>query len=426
MSRNEDDLFSPFGDFGFTDGPEDINGGGGSTGASTPPPVFSPPPPVETTTIFCADGRLSLNDPSYSCDAYQAFPGEFCSNLSIFLAECNPNEGVSTPPPTITPPPTRSFITVSCCVDDGTGNCASDCTEYSTVDGLCPSVSEGDDFFGALRLIPCDQFRTPPPVIVTPPPVITPPPTSVTPPPVTPETEIFTVYCGPTSGFEDCARYDVTITKNSDSSATRLCSLVSQTTGRTLIPCDPARPITPPPVTPSPVTPPPVVSPPTVGPTPPPTVPVTPPPVAITPPPVTPPPVAIPTWRSCIDGKLYEGTPPSGYRLSSYRGAGGGVCWEPSTDVGFNPSPDGANFTYQRGSSSFPTPFEFEVENPSFGLSYKITFQTNTDYFTVTPREITIDPQSKRKINIEPRRDRLENLGDGLTNFNLRVDIEEI
>jgi hypothetical protein len=148
--------------------------------------------------------------------------------------------------------------------------------------------------------------------------------------------------------------------------------------------------------------------------------------VAPTPPPVTPSPVAPPTWRNCADGKLYEGTPPQGYKISSYGGAGGGVCWEPSAEIGFNPSPDNVNFIYQRGSSAFPNPFEFEVENSTFGISYKINFETNADYFIVTPREIRLEPRSKRKINIEVRRDRLENLGDGLTNFNLRVDVEEI
>jgi hypothetical protein len=349
-----------------------------------------------------------------------------------------------------TPSPIRPLIPVNCCVDDGTGQCGSDCISYDTVDGLCPTIGEGDNFtltlgFGGLTLIPCDPFRTPPPVAPTPPPTITtPPPVIVVSPPVDVGTESVPVFCGPTSGFEECQRYDVLITRNSDTSPSRLCSLVSLNIGRTVVPCDPQRPATPPPTAPPPVTPPPVTvptpapvtvptPPPTQGQTPPPTAPptpppifVTPPPVAPTPPPVTPPPVAPQTWRSCIDGELYEGSPPQGYKISTYRRAGGGVCWEPSTEVGFNPSPDKANFIYQRGSSNFPNPFEFEVENPSFGVSYKINFETNSDYFNVTPREIRLEPQSKKQINVEVRRDRLENLGDGLTNFNLRVDIEEI
>jgi hypothetical protein len=342
--------------------------------------------------------------------------------------------GTSAPPPT--PSPIRPLISVNCCVDSGTGQCGSDCISYDTVDGLCPDIGAGDLGDASFRLIPCDPFRTPPPVAPTPPPTITtPPPVIVVSPPVDVGTESVPVFCGPTSGFEECQRYDVLITRNSDTSSSRLCSLVSLNIGRTVVPCDPQRPATPPPIVPPPVTPPPifVTPPPVTGPTPPPatvvTPPpifVTPPPVAATPPPVTPPPVAPQTWRSCIDGELYEGSPPQGYKISTYRGAGGGVCWEPSTEVGFNPSPDKANFIYQRGSSNFPNPFEFEVENPSFGVSYKINFETNSDYFNVTPREIRLEPQSKKQINVEVRRDRLENLGDGLTNFNLRVDIEEI
>jgi hypothetical protein len=352
------------------------------------------------------------------------------SDLRCINGLCAEASTVFVPPPVTLPPPTpspvRPTITVSCCVDDGTGNCAGECVEYPTVDGLCPTV-EGGEFGGpfGFTLIPCDRFRTPPPVIVTPPPTITtPPPVIVVPPPVG-GIEAARVFCGPTSGFENCEEYTVEITRNSDTSPTRLCSLVSLNIGRVVVPCDPSRPATPPAPPPVVTTPPPVVSPPVTGPTPPPIF-VTPPPVAATPSPVTPPPIAPQTWRNCVDGKLYEGTPPQGYKISTYSGAGGGVCWEPSTEIGFNPSPDKANFIYQRGSSNFPNPFEFEVENPSFATSYKINFETNGDYFTVNPREIRLEPRSKRKINVEVRRDRLENLGDGLTNFNLRVDIEEI
>ena len=163
----------------------------------------------------------------------------------------------------------------------------------------------------------------------------------------------------------------------------------------------------PPPVTPEPPVPPPTPVPPT--------------PVATRP---TPTPVPV-TWRNCIDGRLYEGNPPQGYRLATFRGAVGGQCWEPATQIGFNPTPSQANFVYQRGSSEFPRPFTFAVENPSFGTSYRVRFNTNTTYFRVTPSDIRIEPQSRRQITIEVRRERIEDLGDGLTDFNLVVDVEE-
>jgi len=406
MSRNEEDLFSPFGDFGIIEGPETVNGGAGPSAG---------------------------------------------------------NGGTrGTPAPT-----PRPLIPISCCLDDGTGRCAesSQCVEYLTTDGLCPFVDDTSfDEGGAaavgliVQLIPCDRNAPPPP---------TPAPTPE------PRSEIVSVFCGPTSGFEECVRYDVSVPQGSDTSPATLCSLVSVNVGRTLVPCDPTERVTtanryririlpgtqggrvettidqffdegevvniravpargntfiswttstgevfsteaitaftvtnnlslfanfsqpdepapPPPPTPTP-----------------------------------PPPAPSVTWRNCIDGSINEGSPPVGYRIASYRGAGGGVCWEPTTEIGFNPSPNSANFVYQRSSGQFPTPFEFYVENPSFGASYKVTFNTNTDFFVVTPREINIDPQSRVKVNIELKRTKIDELGDGLTNFDLQVDIVE-
>ena len=132
-------------------------------------------------------------------------------------------------------------------------------------------------------------------------------------------------------------------------------------------------------------------------------------------------------WRSCIDGELNDGTPPTGYVRRTFTGIGGGVCWEPSTSIGFNPSLNNINFSYQRGSSNFPAPFEFEVDNPSNSVSYEVTFETNSTFFTITPRRITIGPrETSQKINIEVNRNNIGSFGDGLTNFELDVRVEEI
>jgi hypothetical protein len=346
----------------------------------------------------------------------------------IDTQETTTNGGGSTGAPSTSTPTPRPLIPISCCVDDGTGRCAesSQCVEYLTVDGLCPSTedtsfNEGGAAISGLtiQLIPCDPNLPPEPE-----PVPDPEPIVVVEPP---EPEIETVvetttvnryrirvFPGTTGG-----RVETTIDQifnegevvNIRAVPARGNTFVNWTTSTGTVFSEEATtaftvtsdlslfanfsqpeediPIPPP----------------------------------EPPPPPPPPPV---TWRSCIDGSINEGSPPRGYKISSYRGAGGGVCWEPSTEVGFNPSPERANFTYQRGSSSFPQPFEFFAENSSFGTSYKVTFNTNTDFFVVTPREFNIEPQSKQKINIEIKRDRIEQLGDGLTNFNLEVDIVEI
>ena len=56
-----------------------------------------------------------------------------------------------------------------------------------------------------------------------------------------------------------------------------------------------------------------------------------------------------------------------------------------------------------------------------------MTFDTNTRFFEVTPRQITIGPrQTSQKINISINRQNIEQFGDGLTNFDLNVRVEEI
>jgi hypothetical protein len=141
----------------------------------------------------------------------------------------------------------------------------------------------------------------------------------------------------------------------------------------------------------------------------------------------TPTPTPIPQWRGCIDGKLNTGTPPAGYVVRSFTGPGGGSCFEPPSFIGFSPAIDNIRFVYQRATSQFPKPFEFEIENPSFAVSYKVTFDTNTKFFEVSPRQITIGPrQTSQKINISVKQQNIEEFGDGFTNFDLRVRVEEI
>jgi hypothetical protein len=190
----------------------------------------------------------------------------------------------------------------------------------------------------------------------------------------------------------------------------------------TPIPVGPTPTPAPPGPTPTPV---PVAPTPTPTPTPTPVAPTAT-PVAPTPTP-TPTPTPVPQWRDCIDGALKNGFPPTDYVTRAFQGPGGGICFEPASFIGFNPSLNNIRFTYQRATSQFPKPFEFEIDNPSSVISYKVTFDTNTKFFEVTPRQITIGPrQTSQKINISIKRENIGEFGDGLTNFDLSVRVEEI
>jgi hypothetical protein len=186
-----------------------------------------------------------------------------------------------------------------------------------------------------------------------------------------------------------------------------------------------------PPVTPTPDTPPPPPGRPSPSPPPPTPSPSPPPPTpSPSPPPPTPSPTSPPRWRSCIDGEVRVGFPRDEfgeYVARIFPGIGGGTCFEPPSFIGFYPPLDNIKFRYQRNSSEFPVPFEFEVQNPSFAVSYKIKFETNTRFFQVTPREIIIEPrETSQIINISLNRQNINEFGDGNTIFDLKVLVEEI
>jgi len=178
---------------------------------------------------------------------------------------------------------------------------------------------------------------------------------------------------------------------------------------------------TPTPTTPSPDPTPTATPAPVIRPTPTPT------PTAPPRPTPTPTPTPIPQWRDCVDGVLKNGSPPSDYISRFFSGPAGGLCFEPPSFIGFNPSLNDIRFSYQRASSQFPRPFEFEINNPSSVVSYEVIFETNTKYFEVVPRQITIGPRgTSQKINILVRPNNIEEFGDGLTNFDLNVRVREI
>jgi hypothetical protein len=146
-----------------------------------------------------------------------------------------------------------------------------------------------------------------------------------------------------------------------------------------------------------------------------------------TPPPTpTPTPTPEPTWRLCSDGSLRTGFAPAGYRQVPYEGLGGGQCWEPQSDVGFIPALSSLTFDYQRGSSQYPVNYQFEVENPSYGLSYVLTFETNFRYFDISPRSIRLAPRDKKPFTISVNRENINEFADGQTEFTFNVNIDTV
>jgi hypothetical protein len=132
------------------------------------------------------------------------------------------------------------------------------------------------------------------------------------------------------------------------------------------------------------------------------------------------------TYRDCISGVLNEGLAPQGYREVTYTGAGGGTCWEPGTVVGFQPSlSDALTFTYQRGGSNLPQPKSITANNPSYGVSYRITMRTNPDII-VQPSSFTISPRSSQQFFVNVTPTLLDKLGDGTSTIEMSVDISEV
>jgi hypothetical protein len=140
----------------------------------------------------------------------------------------------------------------------------------------------------------------------------------------------------------------------------------------------------------------------------------------------TPPPPEPVQWRSCIDGKLYTGEVPSGYRSAPYEGTGGGICWEPTANVGVHPPLGNLEFIYRRGSGKFPESYKFTADNPSFAISYNVKILTNDRLFNIQPPEFQIRPRSKQDFTISINEITIDEFGDGRTSFDLRLEITEI
>jgi hypothetical protein len=134
-----------------------------------------------------------------------------------------------------------------------------------------------------------------------------------------------------------------------------------------------------------------------------------------------------PTWRNCTNGQVYDGTPPVDYRSAIYQGPGGGVCWTPTTQVGFVPNLQTAvEFTYRRNSGVFPPPVSVTAQNPSPVISYRVTINTDTNIQILPTNSFNLGPNENYNCTIGVNSSFYEQLGDGQTDFRLDVEVVEL
>lgn len=188
----------------------------------------------------------------------------------------------------------------------------------------------------------------------------------------------------------------------------------SRTPSPSVTPAASQLPLIPPSPTPSPVPPPPSAIPPSPSAT----------PVPSRTPAPSPPPII--TWRNCTDGLVKQGTAPAGYREVPFSGAGGGTCWEPAGTVGFAPALNEVlTFVYQRGSSEYPQPKTVVATNPSYGITYRITLQSNPNVL-ILPNSFIIPPRRDVNFIVNVTPTLLQELGDGTSTLRMSVTVEEL
>jgi hypothetical protein len=139
-------------------------------------------------------------------------------------------------------------------------------------------------------------------------------------------------------------------------------------------------------------------------------------------------------WRNCVTGQLIEGNPPADFQQSEFLGAGGGTCWEPVADLGFEPSLNEVlRYTHQRGSSRYPTGRDIKVTNPSYGTSYKVTITTNSN-ITLSNRSrtgnagtlsFTVAPRASEMFTVNITPQLLQELQDGLSTLSMAVEYQK-
>jgi hypothetical protein len=129
-------------------------------------------------------------------------------------------------------------------------------------------------------------------------------------------------------------------------------------------------------------------------------------------------------WRSCIDGNLRPGTPPSDYVNRLY--PKGGTCWEPGGQLGFEPSlAEALSYEWRRGSLVMPESRTVKATNPSYAATYAVSITSDPD-ITITPKAFTIGPRESTNFTVSVTQPLLNRLADGTTELILNVQLQEL
>lgn len=129
-------------------------------------------------------------------------------------------------------------------------------------------------------------------------------------------------------------------------------------------------------------------------------------------------------WRSCIDGNQREGIAPSDYIEQKY--PKGGTCWEPKSQVGFEPMlSEALQFYYARGSSFYPETKTVIATNPSYVVSYEVKLLTNNE-INITPNVFILGPRANKSFTVKITPSLLEKLGDGISDMSLNIEVRQV
>jgi hypothetical protein len=108
------------------------------------------------------------------------------------------------------------------------------------------------------------------------------------------------------------------------------------------------------------------------------------------------------------------------------------VCWEPRTQVAFNPSLNELlRYNWQRGTTQYPETKTFEMVNSSYVKSYDVTFQTNPDVTLSSQKSnstagritLAVPPRGTRRVSVTVTPTLLDKLADGISTLDLRVEV---
>lgn len=154
----------------------------------------------------------------------------------------------------------------------------------------------------------------------------------------------------------------------------------------------------------------------------------------VQPPPAPTPSRTVITWRNCVTGELVEGTPPSGYVQTIFTGPAGGVCWEPPGDLAFLPSlAEVLRFSYQRGSSVYPTAKSVQVTNTSNSRARRVTIQTNPNVNLSTGTiagngsiSFTVAPRGSVNLTVNVTPQLLQELTDGISTLSMNIQHQAV